>query len=102
MPFPKVAVTQLSTQSQRSDQGPITLRVCAIQVLQHAAALTDQLEQSPSGVIVMLILQQMSSQMLDSLGKQSDLYFRRTGVFVVSLVLFDNGRFSLSLHNGAF
>ncbi len=92
----------LSAQPQRSDQGPVTLRVGTIQVLQHPAALADQLEQSPAGVVVMLVLQQMPGQVLYALGEQGDLHLRRTGVSLVSLVLFDNYRFFLSLHNGAF
>jgi hypothetical protein len=52
----QMVVRQLSTQSKRSNQSTIALWVRAIQVLQHAAALADQLEQSPAGMIIMLVL----------------------------------------------
>jgi hypothetical protein len=54
------------------------------------ASLTYEFVQSASRVFVVLVYFQVFGQLADPGGKQSNLYFRRTGVARVDAVLLDD------------
>src|SRR5262245_28049680 len=69
--------------------GPIALHVLLSQILQEAAALADQHQQAPAGVVVVLVGLEVVGQPVDALGQERDLNFGRARVAVVCLELLD-------------
>src|SRR5438067_984542 len=55
------------------------------------AAAADELQQSPTGVVVVLVLLEVLGQVADPLAQQRDLHLRRTGVTVDRGVLRHDG-----------
>ena len=81
----------LLTQTQALFEFFVTLRVFVLQLRQMATALTDQLEQATARVFGVFMDFEMLDQLIDPGGQKRDLYFRRTGVCRMNLMLFDNG-----------
>ena len=63
----------LLTQVVGSDSGAITLDVLALQVVQQTAALTDHLQQTTAGVVVLLVVGQVLVQLVDAGSQNGDL-----------------------------
>lgn len=82
--------TRLLSQAQPRDQIVISIDVAALQIIEQAAALADQLEQTPTRMIVFLVRLEMIRQFIDPLRQQRHLHLRRTGVGRVRLVLRDD------------
>ncbi len=59
---------------------PIFIYIFSFQIVQQTTALTNKLEQPLSGVMVLLVNLKMLGQVLNTLGKQGDLYLGRPGV----------------------
>ncbi len=62
------------------DDGPVTLDVCVVQILEQAAALTYHLEQTATGMMVVLKNLQMLIEVIDAGCKNRDLNLGRTRV----------------------
>ena len=80
----------LLSDAELSDDSSVTLDVLLLQVSEHVAALTNHLQQATTGMVVVLVLLQMLGELLDALGQDCDLYFRRTGVGLVGTVCGNN------------
>ena len=65
----------LLTQTQLGDQGTITLDVLLGQIVQQTAALTDHHLHTAAAVEVVGMHLQVSGQLVDALGQDSDLHF---------------------------
>ncbi len=75
---------------QLRNDGTIALDVLLGQVVEQAAALTDHLVHAKTAVVVIGMTLQMLGELEDTLGKNGDLDFGRTGVVLVGGVLADN------------
>ena len=80
----------LLVDAQLGDQSAVTLDVLLLQVVQQTAALADHLEQATTRVVVLGIQLQVSGEVSDALGQDSDLDLGRTGVALVGAVCFDD------------
>ena len=69
-----------AAQSELFDQRLVAAFVLALQIVEQAAALRHQSEQATAGMIVLLVVLEVLGQVLDALGQNGDLYFRRPGV----------------------
>ena len=69
------------------DDGPVTLDVCVVQILEQAAALTYHLEQTATGMMVVLKNLQMLIEVIDASCKNRDLNLGRTRVAFSALEL---------------
>ena len=71
---------KLLPQAQLGDADTIPFDVGLFQVSQQVAAVTNHLQQTPAGVVVMGMHLEVLLQIVDALGENSDLHFGRTGV----------------------
>ncbi len=78
--FAASAVKPLSAQAEFSNQRLVAFSVLAIQVIKETPALRDELQQTTTGMIVLLVVLEMFGQVLDAFGKYSNLDFRRSGI----------------------
>src|SRR3954462_10129023 len=82
-PWPSVSPAQ----AEPLDQRAVTRDVGALQVLQQPAALTDEDQQTPTAVVVVLVGLEVLGEVLDALREHRDLDLRGTGVALVRGVL---------------
>ena len=75
---------------QLRNDGTVALDVLLGQVVEQAAALTDHLVHAKTAVVVIGMTLQVLGELADTLGKNGDLDFGRTGVVLVGGVLADN------------
>ncbi len=73
----------LFAQPQSFNHVLVTLRILTTQIRQMAAALSHQLQQSPTGMFIMLVGLQVFDELVDPLGQQGHLHFGRAGVVFV-------------------
>lgn len=91
---------KLLSQAKLFDDCTITVDVFFLEVVEHVAATTNHLEQTASGVMVVLVCFEVLGQVVDSLGEDCDLYLCGTGVGVMQSVLFDYLSFFFFSHHG--
>ena len=75
---------------QLRNDGTVALDVLLGQVVEQAAALTDHLVHAKTAVVVVGMTLQVLGELADTLGKNGDLDFGRTGVVLVGGVLADD------------
>ena len=63
----------LTTKAQTRDHLVVTFNICTLQIIQHAAALRDHLEQPAARVVVLLMYLEMLGELVNSLAEQSHL-----------------------------
>ena len=80
----------LPTKAQFSDDGTVPLNVLLLEVVEQVSSVADHLQQAAAGMMVLLWTFTCSGQVVDSLGEQSDLDLRGTGVILAGAVSFDN------------
>jgi hypothetical protein len=79
----------LLSQAELLDQGPITVDIFVFQIVQEAAALTHQLDQSTTGMVVLGMDLKMIRQVTDALAQDGHLDFRGAGVGLMQPVAID-------------
>ena len=82
--------SNLLTDTQLLDCCTIAVYILLLQIVQKVSSVTNHLQQTTSGVMVVLMRLQMCSQIVDSLCQNGDLYFRRTGIGLVGTVCSNN------------
>src|SRR5258706_6501193 len=92
----------LAAQPERGDQSAIALWIGPVEILEHAAALADHLEQAAARVVVVLVGGQVLSEILDAARQDGDLHLRRAGIPFVGLILRDDLRLVFRLQRHAF
>src|SRR5258706_1553506 len=92
----------LAAQPERGDQSAVALRIGPVEILEHAAALADHLEQAAARVVVMLVGGEVLSKILDAARQNGDLHLRRAGIPFVGLILGDDLRFVFRLERHGF
>jgi hypothetical protein len=83
-------VLVLTTQAQALNQVTITLDVLFLDIVKQGAALIDQLQQASAGVVVLLVIREVSLQVLNTRRQQRDLYFGRSRIAFGQLVFLNN------------
>ena len=79
----------LSSQTELGNDSAVAFDVVLLEVAEEVPSVTDHLIQTAAAVVVLLVQLQVLGKCVDAEGQDSDLYFRRTGVAFVNLVLFD-------------
>src|SRR5690606_18251294 len=74
---------RLAADAESLDEILITRLVARLDVVEQAAAQTDHLEQATTGMVVLGVVAEMLSEVLDPLGENGDLNLRRAGVSVL-------------------
>ena len=92
----------LLTDTELLDDRTITIDVLLGQIAQQIATVTNHLEQTATAVMVVGMLLQMLSQLVDASGQNRDLNLRRTGIGVMQLVLCDDLIFNVLLDHFIF
>jgi hypothetical protein len=83
-------------QAELGYEAPVSLYVFATQIVEESPALADHEQQTTTAVVIVLVVTKMFGQVIDPLGEQSHLDFRRTGVTSVSPEFLDD--FGSCLH----
>ena len=65
---PGVRQSALAAKAVRGDDGAVALDVDALDVVEHAPALTDQLEQATTAVVVLLVGLEVTGEVVDAAG----------------------------------
>jgi hypothetical protein len=76
----------LLAEAQFGDNGAIALDVLVIQVGQLPSSLSDHLEESPPGVVVMAVDLEVFGEPVDLLCKEGHLHFGRACISLVTAV----------------
>jgi hypothetical protein len=79
----------LTPQTECFDNRTVTLNIVAFNVIEQSATLTDQHQQSPTGVVIFFMHFQMLGQVGYPMGEKTDLDFRGPGIGVVFFVFFN-------------
>src|SRR6185437_10577211 len=79
----------LLADTELADYGPVAVRIVQLQVIQQAAALADQHQQSTAGCMILLVRLEMLGQLSNPLTQNRNLDFRRTGVRIVGAEAFN-------------
>jgi hypothetical protein len=66
----------LFSQPQLLNQGPVTFDILIFQVVQEPPALAHQLDQTPTGVMILGVRLEMVSQVSDPLAQDGYLHLR--------------------------
>ena len=67
---------RLTTQAEALNQGQVTLTVLTGQVVQQFAALVYHADQATTAVVILLVLFEVTLQVIDIVGQQGNLNFR--------------------------
>ena len=84
--------SKLLTDTESLDGSSVSLDVVVLEILEKVSSLTDHLEQTASGVVVLLVCLEVFCEVTDPSCKDSDLYLGRACVGLVSSVGFDHSR----------
>ncbi len=79
----------LLSQIQPAQQRAIPFQITVLEIIQQAAAMADHLQQTATGMMIFLVILQMLGQLVDPVGQNGDLNFRRTCVPFMATV-FEN------------
>ena len=89
------------TQTKLCDNRTITLNIRLVEVAEQTTAMADHLQQTATGMMILLVLLEVLRQIVDTCGEDSDLYFRRTRITLVNGILLHDFLFCfLSQHVG--
>src|SRR5262245_57442049 len=91
--------TRLLTDAQPFDQLLVPADVLALQVVEQAAALADELEQPAARVVVLLVGLEVLGELVDPLREQGHLHLRRPGVLLVRPELLDDHALSFRVNH---
>ncbi len=75
------------------DERAVTLDVDALQVVELATTLADELEQTTTGVVVFLVRLEVLGELRDAFAQKGDLNFGRTRVAFFGAVFLDDRGF---------
>jgi len=89
-------ILPLAAQAETADQRLVTCLVDALDVVKKATTLRNQLQEAATRMIVILVALEVFGEVGDTLGKNGNLYFRRTGVAFLGGVFLDKCLLALS------
>lgn len=79
----------LPAKAESCDERPVPLDIVLLDIVEEAAAATDEHQEAPATVMVFLVGLEVLREMVDAPGKERDLHLRRPRVGVVEAVLAD-------------
>ena len=82
---------RLLADAESLDRRAIALGALLLEVVEQAAPLADELEQTAAAVMVLLVRLEMLGQLGDPTGEQRDLDLGRSGVLLVLPIVVDDG-----------
>ncbi len=82
----------LTPDPEPGDQQPVSLDIVVLHVVEQAAPATDELHQSPPGVMISPVDLEVLCQVVDASSEERNLHLWRAGVGLVKPVLGDRGR----------
>jgi hypothetical protein len=85
--------TILFLEFQFVDKLFVTRFIFAFQVAKQSAAIADHLQQTTAGMVILFVGLQMTGNLFDLSGKDSDLHFWGTSVILMRLELANQGVF---------
>jgi hypothetical protein len=71
-----IPMSLLFSQAKSLDQSPVTFDISVLQIVQEAPALSHQLDQSSTGMVVLGMDLEVIRQVTDALAQDGHLYFR--------------------------
>ena len=80
----------LATNTEALDECTVSVDVDSGKVTEKTTAATDEEKQATTRVVVVLVLLEVLGQIFDALGEHCNLNLGRTGVTLVSCILFDD------------
>ena len=83
-------VQNLAADAEFFDKAQVFLTILGSDVLQKPFALADELQKPPTRHVVFFINFQVFGELFDTLGEDTNLHFRTTGVFFVLLQIADD------------
>ena len=95
-------IRKLLADVQLCNDGTIALDVLLGEVVEHAAALTDELVHAQTAVVVVGVSLEVLGQLTDTLGPDGDLNLGRAGVVLVRGVGVDDVGFLLFRNHGDY
>jgi hypothetical protein len=84
-----VGFLRLLPDPEFADYVAIAVRIVRLQVIQQAASLAHQHQQTTAGCVILFVGLEMPGQVVDPLAQNRDLDFRRSGVRFVGSEAFD-------------
>lgn len=88
---------RLFSETKRGDEVTVPGNVFVVEVPQQTTPATDEFQEPPATGMVVLVSLEVIKQLLDALGEHGHLNFDGTCVFLMALMLLDNGNASLSV-----
>jgi hypothetical protein len=86
----------LLAESETTDCRSVALDILVRQIGKEPAPLSNQLQQTTTRMMIVLVGPEVISQTVDSLSEQCDLHFRRTSIDRVHLKLRNNRVFDFT------
>jgi len=83
MSLVRIDPINLLAQAVAGDCLAVSLDIRLLQVGKKASALTDHLQQAAAGMVILAVAAEVIGEFQDSLGQNSDLDFRRTGIGIM-------------------
>src|SRR4030095_15212199 len=80
------ATRRLLPNTEPLDQLGVAIRIFALQVVQQASPLTDQLQKAAARVMILRVGLEMLGQVIDALAQERDLYLGGSGIGGVCFV----------------
>ena len=98
----KNCLERLLSQTQLFDDCTVAIDVLLLQVAQKVSSVTDHLQHTAAGVVILGVLLEVLVQFVDASGQNRDLYFGGTGVGFVGLVGSDDCLLGFLVDHGCF
>jgi hypothetical protein len=76
----RISLRTLLADAERLDDGPVTIDVLGLQVVEETPALADQHEQATAGMVILRVELEVLGQIGDALREERDLNFGRARV----------------------
>ena len=91
---------QLLSEMQLFEDRTIAIDVLLLEIVEKISSVTDHLQHTAAAVVVLGVLLEMLIELVDSRGKNRDLYLGRTGIGLMGLVGSDHCLLCVLLNHG--
>ena len=88
----------LLTDVKLFDDRTISLDILLCEISEKISSVTDDLQKTSAGMMILRVILKMLVKFVDTLGKNGYLNLRRTGISLMSRILLDNFRLSFRQH----
>jgi hypothetical protein len=91
----------LTANTELFDHCSVTFNILALEVIEQTATLTDDLEQTTSGMVVFFVSPEMIRQIGDAFRKKCNLHLGRPGITLMGFEFLDDFLFAFCGQHGA-